>query len=69
MSHELFTIADLNALPKPQRGVGSPVTLPGGSRGWIVAPVLDTASQRGWWLVKLNGGVVVRADGSHLLDS
>lgn len=34
---ELFTLADLAALPTPSMGVGSFVTLPSGTRGRIVA--------------------------------
>lgn len=59
----LFTVADLDTLPRPQMGVGSHVTLPHGSRGVIVAP---DPTRGGWWLVKLSSGSILACTPSSL---
>lgn len=55
---ELFTEADLAALPQPPIGVGSPVRLRDGRTGLVVRLHHRSPLEDDVWLVKADGAVL-----------
>jgi hypothetical protein len=52
VERSLFTVRDVAAVSQPPVGVGSPVRLPDGRSGLVVASAPPGSSGELWWLVK-----------------